>query len=144
MSLTVKLKTPHPKQIEFIESKAKRRIIRAGRRGGKTMGMAIVAVKDFLRGKRVLYAAPTMDQTDSFWREVTNALGETLEAGAFVKNESTKTIELPGSTQRIKAKTAWNADMLRGDFADLLILDEYQMMNEDAWEVVGQPHAPRQ
>ena len=28
---------------------------------------------------------------------------------------------------------------LRGDFADLLILDEWQLMNESAWEDVGAP-----
>ena len=48
-------------------------------------------------------------------------------------------IERPGSDQRIRAKTAWNADTLRGDYADLLILDEWQLMNEEAWEVVGAP-----
>ena len=50
-----------------------------------------------------------------------------------------KTIELPGTEQRIRAKTAWNADTLRGDFADVLILDEWQLMNEDTWETVGAP-----
>jgi hypothetical protein len=44
-----------------------------------------------------------------------------------------------GTKQRIKAKTAWNANTLRGDFADDLYLDEFQLMNEDAWDEVGQP-----
>jgi len=48
-------------------------------------------------------------------------------------------IEIPGTEYRIKAKTAWNADTLRGDYSDLLILDEWQLMNEDAWEFVGAP-----
>lgn len=55
------------------------------------------------------------------------------------KNESEKYIELPGTKQRIKAKTAWNADSLRGDYADELILDEFQLMNEDIWDLVGAP-----
>ena len=139
LRLTVNLKNPHTKQKEFIDSKAKRRIIRAGRRGGKTTGMAIAAVLRFLDKRRVLYAAPTMEQTDAFWQEVKGSLAEPLQAGAFVKNETERTIEVPGTKQRIKAKTAWNADGLRGDYADLLILDEYQLMNEDTWEVVGQP-----
>ena len=49
------------------------------------------------------------------------------------------TVEKLGTMQRIRAKTAWNADTLRGDFADLLILDEWQLMNESAWEDVGAP-----
>ena len=139
MKLTVELRQPHAKQEEFIRSRAKRKIIRAGRRGGKTAGMAIAAVEAFLAGKRVLYAAPTTEQTGAFWAEVCRSLAEPISAKVFNKNESERFIELPGTQQRIRAKTAWNADTLRGDYADLLILDEYQLMNEDAWEVVGKP-----
>ncbi len=60
----------HLKQRSFIRSKAKRKIIRAGRRGGKTVGVAILAVEKFLEGFRVLYAAPTTEQNETFWREV--------------------------------------------------------------------------
>ena len=59
--------------------------------------------------------------------------------GAFKKNETAHIIERAGTEQRIRAKTAWNADSLRGDTADLLVLDEYQLMAEDAWELVGAP-----
>jgi len=60
----------HKIQQEFIHCKAKRIIIRAGRRGGKTVGVANRAVKRFLAGRRVLYAAPTADQVGSFWTTV--------------------------------------------------------------------------
>ena len=135
----IHLRPPHPKQAEFIDSKAKRIIIRAGRRGGKTVGVAIKALIAFLDGRRVLYAAPTSEQTDRFWYEVTTALGEAVKAGAYVLNKSEHYIEKPGTLNRIKAKTAWDADSLRGDYADMLILDEWQLTNEDAWEVVGAP-----
>lgn len=101
--------------------------------------MAILAVERFLSGRRVLYAAPTAEQIDRFWTETTRALQEPVKAGVFVKNETEHVIELPGTEQRIRAKTAWNADSLRGDYADELILDEWQLMNEDAWGVVGAP-----
>lgn len=133
------LPEPHAKQREFIESPAKRKIIRAGRRGGKTVGMAIYAVEKFLDGRRVLYAAPTADQLSRFWVEVTRALLPAIDAGIFYKNETDHIIELTGTEQRIKAKTAYNADSLRGDYASLLILDEFQLMNEDTWNTVGAP-----
>lgn len=136
---TVKLKRPHPKQEPFIRERVKRKVVRAGRRGGKTTGVGILAVEGFLESRRVLYAAPTIDQVTRFWNEVKNALAHPIDAGALYKNESTHTIELAGSETRIKAKTAWNADSLRGDYADLLILDEFQLMSEDAWELVGAP-----
>jgi hypothetical protein len=136
---TIRLLEPHPKQVAFIESKAKRKVIRAGRRGGKTVGSSIIAVQYFLAGHRVLYAAPTQDQVSAFWHRVTEALYEPIQGGVFRKNETMHLIELERTEQRVKAKTAWNADTLRGDYADLLILDEFQLMNEDAWELVGAP-----
>src|SRR3990167_10570967 len=120
----VRLRTPHPKQAAFVDSPAKRIIIRAGRRSGKTTGVATRDVKRFLRGRRILYAAPTQEQVESYWWEVKRALEEPLDAGVFYKNESLHVIELPGTKQRIRAKTAWNADSLRGDFPDDLIIDE--------------------
>jgi hypothetical protein len=135
----VHLKRPHAHQAPFIESQAKRKVIRAGRRGGKTVGISIYAVNRFLAKRRVLYAAPTQDQIERFWTEVTTALVEPIEAGVFRKNETKHLIEVQGTEQRIRAKTAWNADTLRGDYADDLILDEFQLMNEDAWGIVGAP-----
>jgi hypothetical protein len=139
--LTIILPDPyaHPKQAAFVDSDAKRIAVRAGRRGGKTVGVAIRAVKRFLAGKRILYAAPTQEQIDRFWVSVVRALQEPIGAGVFHKNETRHIIELAGTEQRIRAKTAWNADTLRGDYADDLILDEWQLMNEDAWGVVGAP-----
>ena len=135
----VKLRTPHGAQARFVYSKAKRKVIRAGRRSGKTTGVGIVAVEYFLAGKRVLYGAPTNDQVERFWSEVKRSMAEALDARLFYRNETRHIIELPGTEQRIRAKTAWNADSLRGDYADLLILDEWQLMNEEAWELVGAP-----
>lgn len=138
-SLNVTLPTPHDHQAAFMDSTAKRKVIRAGRRGGKTVGMSIFAVEQFLAGHRVLYAAPTADQLDTFWRNIKAALREPVEAGAFRKNETEHYIEREHTEQRIRAKTAWNADTLRGDYADVLILDEWQLMNEEAWDRVGAP-----
>lgn len=137
--ITVRLKRPHAEQRRFIESTAKRKVIRAGRRSGKTTGIAILAVQSFLAGARVLYTAPTIDQVGKFWREVVGTLAPAIDAGLFQKNETEHSIIRPSSDQRLRAKTAWNADMLRGDYADLLIFDEYQLTNESAWEEVGAP-----
>ena len=120
-------------------SPAKRKVIRAGRRSGKTVGVALLACEEFLAGQRVLYGTPTQDQMETFWFEVKRALAELIDAGIVYKNESLHIVEIPGTKQRIRAKTCWNAETLRGDYADLLILDEYQLMNEDTWELVGAP-----
>lgn len=137
--VNITIKKPHPRQLQFINSPAKRKVIRAGRRSGKTIGVSIYAVQSFLRGERVLYGAPTQDQVDAFWHECKLALQPLTDAGIFYKNETLRIIELPHSKQRLRAKTCWNADTLRGDYASLLILDEFQLMNEDTWGVVGAP-----
>lgn len=130
---------PHENQLAFINSPAKRKIIRAGRRGGKTVGVAQYAVEQLREQKRVLYAAPTEDQVSTFWREVCNALRVPIDNGILYKNETKHIVEVPKTEARIRAKTAWNADTLRGDYADVLILDEFQLMNEDTWGIVGAP-----
>jgi hypothetical protein len=130
---------PHVHQDAFVHDVVKRKVIKAGRRGGKTVGMSILAVEQFLAGKRVLYATPTAEQIDRFWKQCNRALQEPIDAKVFYKNETEHIIELLGTEQRIKAKTAWNADTLRGDYADVLILDEFQLMNEDTWGTVGAP-----
>lgn len=139
LNIKVRLPRPHEKQEPFLQSVVKRKVIRAGRRGGKTIGAAILAVKEFLRGRRILYATPTTEQIGRFWKTVSRALAEPIDKKVFYKNETGHIIELLGTEQRIKAKTAWNADTLRGDYADVLILDEWQLMDEDAWGLVGAP-----
>lgn len=141
MQITVNLKEPHAKQREFIYHPSKRRVCRAARRGGKTTAVSILAVINFLQGRRILYATPTQEQIGKFWWEVTTALKPLLEAGIYRKNETEHYI-VPArgdSEARIKAKTAWNANTLRGDYADLLILDEYQLMDPEVWSLVGAP-----
>ena len=113
--IQVNLPIPHEAQLKFIESKAPRKIIRAGRRGGKTVGASIIAVEAFLQGRRVLYVTPTSEQLDKFWFEIKLALVNLIEAGIYYKNETLHLIEKPGTENRIRGKTAWNADMLRGE-----------------------------
>ncbi len=135
----VHLHLPYESQRLIIASSAKRKIVRAGRRGGKTCLAAQVSVEALLKGLRPLYAAPTSDQLDSFWFEVCRSLAEPIRAGVYRKNEVDHVIERAGTKTRLRGKTAWNADMLRGDYTDLLILDEWQLMSEDTWELVGAP-----
>jgi hypothetical protein len=135
----VGVKTPTRNQLEVSRSTAKRKVVRAGRRGGKTTGAAIIAVEQFLEGRRILYAVPVADQLEAFWSEVSNSLADVIAAGVFYKNETEHVIEKLGTKQRIRGKTAWDADTLRGDYCDTLILDEYQLMSESAWSRVGAP-----
>ena len=156
----LRIPKPHSQQLAFINSIAKRQIVKAGRRGGKTVGNGIKAIDRFvIKNRRVLYAVPTSDQVARFWQTVTTALRDPIEDGWYYKNETEHVIQFsekalkelsanPANSKaymkrleeaRIRAKTAWNEDTLRGDYADELILDEFQMMNEETWTLVGAP-----
>lgn len=100
--------------------------------------MADLAVEAALAGRRVLEAAPTTDQTTAFWDLCKKALVEGITAGYIYKNDTDRLLQLP-TGGRIRTKTAWDADTLRGDYADLLILDEFSIMDPDAWNEVGAP-----
>jgi hypothetical protein len=160
--LTIRLPRPHGQQIKLRNSHAKRKVCCSGRRAGKTTGMAILAVEALLAGRRILEAAPIADQTDSFWQACCQALAEPIAAGLVRKNETNRILELVGAPvaintppnpnllealqvevvprlPRIRCKTAHDADSLRGDYADILILDEFSLMDKSAWEEVGAP-----
>jgi len=85
---TIRLRTPHDSQRRFIDSTAKRKVIRAGRRSGKTTGIGIYAAQMFLDKRRVLYATPTADQIGKFWFEMTRAFAGPISSGALYKNET--------------------------------------------------------
>jgi hypothetical protein len=100
----------------------------------------MLAAERALQGRRVLEAAPTADQTGAFWAAIKDYFAEPIQAGYIYKNETDRLLEMPKQIGgRIRCKTAFDADTLRGDYADLLILDEYEMMKPNAWDEVGAP-----
>ena len=157
IQFTLRNSERHPFQQKIRTIKTKRLIIKAGRRGAKTVGLATRGVEKFLglewgltpegkaylfvgnKPKRVIYFAPTGEQTDAYWFEVKRALMPGCQIGIYKMNETQRYIEVPGTQQRIRAVTAWNPDAARGDFGDEIQFDEYQLQNEDIWTEVGQP-----
>lgn len=137
--IMARLPTPHPKQLEIEMSQAKRKVVNAGRRVGKTTLAARVAVIKMCEGRRVLLSSTSQDQADSFWEKCKEWLQPFIDSGEIIKNETKHTLYMPASHGRIKAKTASDADQLRGDNADLLVLDECSRLEEEAWTKVGAP-----
>lgn len=133
------LPRPHPAQLPFVTSQAKRKVLVAGRRSGKTTGAGVVATKGLLSGKRVLEAAPTAFQTNAFWEKVVHYLQPLISSGDVLKNETERLLRMPSTGGLIRCKTAHDANSLRGDYADLLILDEFSFMKYEAWGQVGAP-----
>jgi hypothetical protein len=140
------LPEPYDLQREIALHPAKRKVICAGRRAGKTTLAARMAVggdksngfgNGLLDGKRVLLSSTSQDQADIFWEYITNWLAPLYGYPAFYKNEVKRIIRL-GKGQ-IKVKTGSNPDALRSDHADLMVLDECARLDANAWSQVGAP-----
>jgi len=139
MELTVTLPAPHAKQAAIMHHPAKRKVICAGRRFGKTHMAAAEGVERALEGRRVVFASTTQDQVDTFWELARAWLDPMVKARLIYKNESKRLMEIRHNGGRLKAKTAWNADTMRGDYGDFIVLDEYAQMAPDVWDYVVAP-----
>lgn len=96
-----------------------------------------------LEGRRALYVTPTYAQSRAFWWYICEWLYEPLKAGQFIKDETERwIIAAPTRTPSagmLQCRTAWDADSMRGLSADLLLMDEFAMMDISAWNEVGAP-----
>ena len=118
-------------------------VVVAGRRSGKTDFAADDACYMFIEEqKRVLYVAPTSRQTDAYWSAVKQILDPLIETGEVLVNGSRNYVYFNGRENdgpRVTAKTGSKPDNLRGDWAHVAQMDEYQMQNEHLWESVILP-----
>jgi hypothetical protein len=137
--IEARLPVPHLKQAEIEASTAKRKVICAGRRAGKTTLAARAGILAALDGKRVLLTSTSQDQADAFWEKAVAWLGEAVEAKALRKNESRRVLTFGLTGGRIKVKTAREPDELRGDYCDLFVGDEAARLKSTAWSEVVAP-----
>ncbi len=116
---------PHDKQKEIIESKARFKIIRAGRRSGKsTVAIEVMLFKAVEKKDRVIfYIAPTQIQARSIiWLSLLKRLD-----GIGVTNEQRLEITVPtadGGTSMIKIAGWENRENFRGQSAHHICFDE--------------------
>ncbi len=143
MTIDVTLPKPHTMQDEILRKPAKRHVICAGRRGGKTTLLASYSVDNFLKGKRIVYGAPINKQTKRYWSLIKKYLNPLIQSGHIYKNETERLIKWAHHADdegpMISAQTAWDADTWRGDWGEILIYDEYAYMKPAVWDEVGVP-----
>lgn len=138
MELRIRLPKPHRLQREIMRSKAKRKVVVAGRRFGKTTAAGEIAADRAIRGQKILIVSTSQDQADAFWDKIRHWLAPLFRAKLAKKNEIKRVIEL-WSGGRIQCRTGKDPDVLRSKDADLLIMDECSRLHERAWSEVGAP-----
>lgn len=133
---------PHDKQTEVIKSKARFKIIRAGRRSGKSTleieEMVFTAVSG--KNRNVFYVAPNQKQARSIiWEGLKARLGKIGEA-----NESRLEYRIPtiDKGHSIIYVAGWETrENFRGMRADLIVFDELDTMKDFfiGWQEIFRP-----
>lgn len=128
----------HPKQMEVYKSKARFRVVVAGRRWGKSqLSKVLMVTKAAAKPKqKIWYVAPTYRMAKQIlWTDLLDAIPK-----KWIKkiNETTLSVRLVNGS-RIELKGADKPDSLRGVGIHFLVLDEFQDMNEATWTQVLRP-----
>lgn len=127
----------HARQMEVFKSKARFRVIVAGRRWGKTQLCKIAIITEARKRKRLIwYVAPTYQMARQImWNDLVESIPR-----AWIKkqNETLMTIVLVNGTI-IQLKGADKPDTLRGVGLHFVVLDEFQDMREETWTKVIRP-----
>lgn len=133
---------PHKKQEEVIKSNARFKIIRAGRRSGKSTleieEMAFTAVSG--KDRNIFYIAPTQKQARSIiWEALKARLGKIGEPNESRLEYKVPTVDKGHSIIYI---AGWeNRENFRGMKADLIVFDELDTMKEFfiGWQEIFRP-----
>lgn len=134
--------TPHDKQKEIILSKSRFKVIRAGRRGGKTKleveDMCFDAVSD--KNRPIFYIAPTQKQARSIVWEML----KTRLAGIGEANEGRLEMKVPtqqGGHSMIYVSGWENRENFRGMNAYKIVFDEVDTMKDFfiGWQEIFRP-----
>jgi hypothetical protein len=127
----------HPKQMEVFKSRARFRVVVAGRRWGKSQLSKVLIIKFARMPKRkIWYVAPTYKMAKQImWNDIKDTIPT-----KWIKsvNETHMAIVLLNGT-RIELKGADKPDSLRGVGIHFLVLDEFQDMSEETWYKVLRP-----
>lgn len=128
----------HPKQMEVYKSKARFRVVVAGRRWGKSqLSKVLMVTKAAAKPKqKIWYVAPTYRMAKQIlWTDLLDAIPK-----KWIKkiNETTLSVRLVNGS-RIELKGADKPDSLRGVGIHFLVLDEFQDMSEQTWTQVLRP-----
>jgi len=135
----------HKKQQAIFLSKARFKVVAAGRRGGKTYLSAVMLLinalleeNEFgvnLKNKEVWYVAPTYSQAKDILWNLLKELGKDVIDQAY---ENTTTLRLVNG-RTIKLKGSDRPDTLRGVSLAYVVMDEYAFMKPEVWDLIISP-----
>ena len=127
----------HPAQLEIFNSKARFKIVAAGRRFGKSRLAAWILLIKALQSesKDVFYVGPTFQQSKDIMWSMLKELGTDVIKDAY---ENTARLTLING-RKIYLKGSDRPDTLRGVGLAYVVLDEYASMKPIVWEQILRP-----
>lgn len=140
----------HEAQLDIHVSKAKYKVVAAGRRFGKSHLAAVELLLKALETENaagydvtqmeVYYIAPTFEQAKKIMWPKLKALGKFAKDGGVIEStiENTAVMTLING-RRISIKGADRPDSLRGVGISYVVLDEYAFMKSDVWSLIIRP-----
>jgi predicted phage terminase large subunit-like protein len=132
-TLTITLPRLHSGgQVEVVESRARWRLISAGRRWGKTRVGAAECTKVGLSGQRAWWVAPTYPIASIAWRVLKHLAGQIPMVEI---REVDRMISFPGGGW-VQVRSADSPVGLRGEGLDLVVVDEAAHIRrwDEVWE----------
>lgn len=126
---------PHRGQRTVHNHPARFKILRAGRRWGKTRLGVMECFDAASKGGRSWWVSPTYKTGEVGWRPLRTIASKIPDAAI---SRSDRMITLP-SGGSVTVRSADNPDSLRGDSLDFVVLDECAFMLEDAWREALRP-----
>ena len=126
-----------PDQWQIATHPAQIQVLAAGRRWGKTVLGAVLAVTAARDDKRVAWIVPNYGNGRPLWRQVERALAPFRKYGLTI-NRADRIIEFPRGGG-IAIYSMDNPDSIRGEAFHLAILDEAAMIQPKRWTDAIQP-----
>ena len=127
----------HEAQMQIFKSKARFKVVSAGRRFGKSRLAAWVLLINALQSKSkdVFYVGPTFQQSKDIMWGMLKELGQDVIKAA---HENTAVLTLIND-RKIYLKGSDRPDTLRGVGLSYVVLDEYASMKPEVWEMILRP-----
>jgi hypothetical protein len=139
--IQVSLPQPHAGQRRILATAHKHKMLRCGRRFGKTKLGIYEGIRTAVNGGMVGWFSPTNKYALEAWREIVSRLRPVAELDGGRVSEQEKRIELPNGGLVEVWSLDGNDDPARGRSYDLVIIDEAGLINKLAtlWEASIEP-----
>lgn len=139
--LVVNVPQPHPGQLRIERDPRRHKVLRCGRRYGKTLGGVRAGLLCALEGGKVGWFAPQTRYVTEVWRDFTRRLRVLCEEHGGRISEQEKRIELPNGGVIEHWSLHDQDDPARGRSYDLVVIDEAGLVPNlmEIWEAAIEP-----